>query len=130
MNKEWLDQVFNMDALEGIKMLPDNSVDLVVADPPYNLGKDYGNDSDKQTSKKFLLWTEQWLNLIIPKIKETGSLYIFTTWRYSPEVFVFLKSQMLMMNEIICATGVARQSGTRYFMFYLNVNPSLIPAIA
>lgn len=84
MNKEWFDQVFNMDALEGIKMLPDNSVDLVVADPPYNLGKDYGNDSDKQTSKKFLLWTEQWLNLVIPKIKETGSLYIFTTWRYSP----------------------------------------------
>lgn len=116
MNQEWLDQVFNMDALEGIKMLPDNSVDLVVADPPYNLGKDYGNDSDKQTSKKFLLWTEQWLNLIIPKIKKTGSLYIFTTWRYSPEIFVFLKSQMLMMNEIIWDRRVPSMGGsTRRF---------------
>lgn len=116
MNKEWLDQVFNMDALEGIKMLPDNSVDLVVADPPYNLGKDYGNDSDKQTSKKFLLWTEQWLNLVIPKIKETGSLYIFTTWRYSPEIFIFLKSQMLMMNEIIWDRRVPSMGGsTRRF---------------
>lgn len=116
MNQEWLDQVFNMDALEGIKMLPNNSVDLVVADPPYNLGKDYGNDSDKQTSKKFLLWTEQWLNLIIPKIKETGSLYIFTTWRYSPEIFIFLKSQMLMMNEIIWDRRVPSMGGsTRRF---------------
>lgn len=116
MNKEWLDQVFNMDALEGIKMLPDNSIDLVVADPPYNLGKDYGNDSDKQTTKQFLLWTEQWLNLVIPKIKETGSLYIFTTWRYSPEIFVFLKSKMLMINEIIWDRKVPSMGGsTRRF---------------
>ncbi|MEY3221038.1 MAG: hypothetical protein RIT27_2395 [Pseudomonadota bacterium] len=116
MNKEWLDQVFNIDALEGIKMLPDNSIDLVVADPPYNLGKDYGNDSDKQTAKKFLLWTEQWLNLVIPKIKETGSLYIFTTWRYSPEIFVFLKSKMLMINEIIWDRRVPSMGGsTRRF---------------
>ncbi len=116
MNKEWLDQVFNMDALEGIKMLPDKSIDLVVADPPYNLGKDYGNDSDKQTTKQFLLWTEQWLNLVIPKIKETGSLYVFTTWRYSPEIFVFLKSKMLMINEIIWDRKVPSMGGsTRRF---------------
>jgi len=116
MNKEWLDQIFNMDALEGIKMLPDNSIDLVVADPPYNLGKDYGNYSDKQTAKQFLLWTEEWLNLVIPKIKETGSLYIFTTWRYSPEIFVFLKSKMLMINEIIWDRRVPSMGGsTRRF---------------
>lgn len=109
---KWFDTVHNIDALEGIMDLPDNSIDLVVADPPYNLGKDYGNDSDKQETKEFLQWTEQWLSLVIPKIKSSGSLYIFTTWRYSPEIFVFLKSQMTMINEIIWDRRVPSMGGS------------------
>jgi site-specific DNA-methyltransferase (adenine-specific) len=113
---EWLDKVLNIDALEGIKMLPDQSVDLVIADPPYGLGKDYGNDSDKKEYAAFLRWTEQWLELVIPKLKRSGSLYIFTTWRYSPEIFVFLKSRLTMVNEIIWDRKVPSMGGsTRRF---------------
>lgn len=110
------DVICNMDALEGIRQLPDASVDLVIADPPYGLGKDYGNDSDKKPTQQFLKWTEEWLSLVIPKIKETGSLYIFATWRYSPEIFVFLKTKMIMMNEIIWDRKVPSMGGsTRRF---------------
>jgi site-specific DNA-methyltransferase (adenine-specific) len=116
IKSDWIDKVFNIDALEGINMLPDNSIDLVIADPPYGLGKDYGNDSDKKAYSDFLQWTEHWLTLAIPKIKQSGSLYIFTTWRYSPEIFVFLKSQMIMLNEIIWDRKVPSMGGsTRRF---------------
>jgi site-specific DNA-methyltransferase (adenine-specific) len=108
----WLDQVLQMDALAGMNLIPDQSIDLVVADPPYGLGKDYGNDSDKQSPTEFLKWTETWLSLVLPKIKVTGSLYLFTTWRYSPEIFVFLKSQMLMINEIIWDRRVPSMGGS------------------
>jgi site-specific DNA-methyltransferase (adenine-specific) len=57
--EKFTDQVFNQDALEGMKLLPDETIDLIVADPPYNLGKDYGNDSDKRESEAFLRWTEE-----------------------------------------------------------------------
>ena len=93
-------------------MIPDHSIDLVVADPPYGLGKDYGNDSDKKGQTEFLHWTETWLDLIVPKIKTTGCLYIFATWRYSPEIFVFLKSRMLMLNEIIWDRKVPSMGGS------------------
>ncbi|MCC7354361.1 MAG: site-specific DNA-methyltransferase [Anaerolineae bacterium] len=106
------DTILNIDALEGILAIPDLSVDLVIADPPYGLGKDYGNDSDKKGSSEFLRWTEKWLSLVIPKIKPTGSLYIFTTWRYSPEIFVFLKSRMFMVNEIIWDRKVPSMGGS------------------
>jgi site-specific DNA-methyltransferase (adenine-specific) len=76
------------------------------------LGKDYGNDSDKKPTGEFLAWMEQWLDLCIPKIKPTGTLYIFTTWRYSPEIFVFLKKKMLMLNEIIWDRKVPSMGGT------------------
>lgn len=109
---EFTNQVFNQDALEGMKELPDETIDLVLADPPYNLGKDYGNNSDKRKSKDFLKWTEKWLDLAISKLKPNGSLYIFATWRYSPEIFVFLKSRMIMLNEIIWDRRVPSMGGS------------------
>lgn len=93
-------------------MLPGHSVDLVIADPPYGLGKDYGNDSDKKENTAFLHWTEQWLEVVIPKLKRSASLYIFTTWRYSPEIFVFLKSRLTMLNEIIWDRKVPSMGGS------------------
>lgn len=108
----YIDTVLNMDALEGIKLLPDNSIDLVIADPPYGLGKDFGNDSDNKKTTEFLKWTEAWLSLLMPKIKRAGSLYIFATWRYSPEIFVFLKYKMTMINEIIWDRRVPSMGGS------------------
>ena len=108
--------LYNQDFVTGVNNIDDDSVDLVIADPPYGLGKDYGNDSDKLNSTDFLSWTENWLNLIIPKLKSSGSLYIFTTWRYSPEIFCFLKTKMIMLNEIIWDRKVPSMGGsTRRF---------------
>ena len=100
-----LDRVLNEDAVEGIAKIPDNSIDLVVSDPPYCLGKDYGNDSDKLDPEKYLKWSKQWINAVVPKLKSTGSLYIFLTWRYSPEIFCYLKKKLTMLNEIIGTAG-------------------------
>jgi site-specific DNA-methyltransferase (adenine-specific) len=60
------------------------SIDLILTDPPYNLGKDYGNDSDQQSVEDYLAWTERWIDAALPKLKPNGSLYIFLTWRFSP----------------------------------------------
>jgi site-specific DNA-methyltransferase (adenine-specific) len=112
----YLDKVINIDALQGINLLPESTLDLVIADPPYGLFKDYGNDSDMKKPSEFIKWTKTWLSLIIPKIKLTGSLYIFTTWRYCPEIFMFLKSKMIMVNEIIWDRKVPSMGGsTRRF---------------
>lgn len=77
--KEILNNIFNEDMLIGIDRIPNNFVDLVVADPPYCLGKDYGNNSDKLKPEDYLEWSEKWINAVFPKIKNTGSFYIFLT---------------------------------------------------
>ena len=106
----------NQDFLEGVKTLPDKSIDLVIADPPYGLGKDYGNDSDMKTSDEIVKWTLKWIDLVIPKIKATGNLYIFTTWRNSPEIFSAIKKRMIMINEIVWDRRVPSMGGsTRRF---------------
>ena len=104
--------LFNEDFLKGVNRLKDDSIDLVIADPPYSLGKDYGNDSDKKSPKDFLDWTKEWITAVELKIKETGSLYIFTTWRFAPEIFSFMKTKFLMINEIIWDRKVPSMGGS------------------
>lgn len=72
-------ELHNRDFLSDAANLPDASIDLIVADPPYGLGKDYGNDSDKRSGDDHLAWTREWLELAIPKLKPSGSMYVFCT---------------------------------------------------
>jgi site-specific DNA-methyltransferase (adenine-specific) len=102
----------NRDFIADIGAVADASVDLVVADPPYGLGKDYGNDSDKLLGAEHMAWTRTWLELLIPKLKASGSLYVFCTWQHAPEIFSFLKTRMLMVNEIIWDRRVPSMGGT------------------
>ncbi len=111
-SQAWVNQVFCEDALAGLARIPDASIDLILTDPPYNLGKDYGNASDQQTVAEYLRWTEEWIVAALPKLKPNGSLYIFLTWRFSPEIFVMLKQRMTMMNEIIWDRRVPSMGGS------------------
>ena len=105
-------QLLNRDFLTDVANLPDASIDLILADPPYGLGKDYGNDSDMRSGDDFVAWTRSWLELAIPKLKPSGSLYIFCTWQYAPEIFCFLKTRLTMVNEIIWDRRVPSMGGT------------------
>lgn len=114
--EELLNKIFNEDMLIGIKRIKDNSIDLVVADPPYSLGKDYGNGSDKLNTEEYLEWSKKWIDATIPKLKDTGSFYVFLTWRHSPEIFSYMKSKLTMENEIIWDRRVPSMGGsTRKF---------------
>ena len=110
--EENLNKIFNEDMLKDINRISDNSIDLIVADPPYGLGKDYGNGSDKLKYKDYLLWSRKWIDAVIPKLKNTGSLYVFLTWRYSPEVFSHIKKKLTMVNEIIWDRRVPSMGGS------------------
>jgi len=112
----WRNQIFCDDVVAGIERIPDGAIDLILADPPYGLGKDYGNESDKLDTAEYLLWTARWIDAVLPKLKANGSLYIFLTWRNSPEIFVMLKQRMTMVNEIIWDRRVPSMGGsTRRF---------------
>lgn len=109
-------ELIHRDFFDAIHGVPDGTVDLVIADPPYGLGKDYGNDSDKLSGEAYLAFSRRWIDAIVPKLKDTGSLYVFLTWQYSPEVFSYAKTRLTMVNEIIWDRKVPSMGGsTRKF---------------
>lgn len=75
--------IHNGDFLELVHQIDDESVDLIIADPPYNLGKDFGNDSDNWNSvKEWLDWSQEWLIECKRVLKETGSVFVYGIHRY------------------------------------------------
>jgi site-specific DNA-methyltransferase (adenine-specific) len=67
----------NIDVIEGLKQLPDNSIDCIIADPPYNIGKDFGNNSDKQELILYIQWCEQFIKEFERVIKPSGTGFIY-----------------------------------------------------
>ena len=65
------------DCIEGMEQLLDNSVDIIICDPPYNIGKDFGNNKYKDTMDKYLSWCDKWIEQCIRILKPAGTLYIY-----------------------------------------------------
>ena len=65
------------DCLSGMKQLQDETVDIIICDPPYNIGKDFGNKSDKQDTTKYFEWCDEWINECFRVLKPKGTMYIY-----------------------------------------------------
>ena len=64
------------DCLEVIKRIPDESIDVTFADPPFNLKKIYNNYNDKKTNEEYLVWCKQWLKEMVRVTKPAGSIFV------------------------------------------------------
>ena len=65
------------DCLTVMATLPSESAQIVLADPPYNIGKDFGNDSDKQEMPAYLAWCDAWIAECLRILKPNGTCFIY-----------------------------------------------------
>ena len=70
-------EILHGDTLAILPTLADATAQIILADPPYNIGKDFGNDSDKQPMDTYLAWTDRWLQECLRVLKPNGTLFIF-----------------------------------------------------
>ncbi len=89
------------DTFEVLKLLPENSFDLLFADPPYNLTKDFGTNSFKQTSlEDYENWLDSWLKDCVKLLKPTASVYICGDWRSSSAIQRVGMKYFILRNRI------------------------------
>ena len=103
------------DAILKLKELENNSIDLIVTDPPYNLAKDYGNDSDSKSFKDYIIFTEAWTKEVSRVLKPTGTIYVFMGFRFISYLYQILeKENKLHFCNWICwyyTQGIGRKRG-------------------
>ena len=77
LKKIELNKIICNDALKELKKLPNDFFDIVIADPPYNIGKDFGNNSDNKELKEYLNWSKEWIDQCIRIMKPTATMFIY-----------------------------------------------------
>ncbi len=79
-----LDRTIMGNMLDVCPFLPPKSVDLIVADPPYNLTKSFnGTTFSKKKEEDYEKYTRQWLAATKPLLKDNGSIYVCCDWESS-----------------------------------------------
>lgn len=91
------------DALEALKTeIKDHSIDLVFADPPYNIGKNFNGKKDKwESDELYLQWCYEWLSLCIQKLKPNGSFYVMTSTQFMPYFDIFLRNKLSILSRLV-----------------------------
>ena len=89
------------DFFDAINKVKDNSVDLLIVDPPYDLTKNFhGGVFKKIGDKAYAEYTEKWIAAVRSKLKETASIYICSDWRSSVSLGTVAENNFILRNRI------------------------------
>lgn len=89
------------DTFSVCPLLPKESIDLVIADPPYNLAKTFGeNKFSKMRANEYEVYTRSWLSLTAPLLKPNGSIYVCCDWKSSLTIGSVLSEFFTVRNRI------------------------------
>jgi len=95
-------KIIHGDALKALKTLPNNSVHLIFADPPYNIGKNFNGHIEKwETDEAYLEWCYEWLDLCIKKLKPNGSFYVMTATQFMPFFDIYLRKKLDILSRLV-----------------------------
>ena len=97
---ELVDRVTCGDSMRILPLLPDGCADLVMADPPYNVGKDFGVGRCRWRREQYARWLEGWLGQCARLVRSGGSVYVCCDWRFSGLVHEVLDNLLTVRNRI------------------------------
>lgn len=95
------DRVILGDSFKVMKKLPKESFDLIIADPPYNLTKNFGGKIfGKRGAAEYEKFTLKWLIPSLDLLKETGSMYVCCDWESSIIIGRILAEHAIIRSRI------------------------------
>jgi site-specific DNA-methyltransferase (adenine-specific) len=96
--------------------LASESVDLIFADPPYNIGKKFANFHDKWDSEEeYVNWSYKWLDECIRTLKPNGTIYVMTSTQAMPYFDIYLRKKLTILSRIIWHYDSSGVQATKYF---------------
>ncbi len=96
-----LDRIICQDLFSVIPWLPEKSVDLLIADPPYNLTKTFNESRfNALPTDKYESWLESWIQPLIKVLKPAASVYICGDWRSSAALQRVCEKYLKVINRI------------------------------
>lgn len=96
-----LGELYNCDCFELLRTIENDTVDLIFADPPFNLDKEYGKEiNDNLGTTDYLKWCFRWFDECIRVLKPGGSLYIYNLPKWSAYYAAYLNKRLFFRSWI------------------------------
>lgn len=105
---------------------PNGCFDLIFADPPYNLDKDYDNYSDQESDSKYIKWCEEWITRCAKLLKPNGALLVLNLPKWAYRHAVLLNQNLYMQNWIVwdaLSTPKGKIMPAHYALLYYTKQP-------
>ncbi len=110
-----LDKTIVGNSLEIMKYIPPQSVDLLIADPCYNLDKNFhGMKFSKLNETDYVKYTENWIKLVLPLLKPTATIYVCCDWQSSLLIGNVLNQYFNIVNRITWQREKGRGAQTNW----------------
>ena len=78
VEKQFESKIINGDIVKCLKNIDKNyKFDVIIIDPPYNIGKDFGNNNDNMTITDYAKWSKEWLDLCFEALANNGLIYVY-----------------------------------------------------
>lgn len=109
--------IYHGDVLEVLpSQISDSSIDLIFADPPYNLGKKFSQFHDRWSSdSEYAKWAYQWLDECIRVLKPTGSLYLMSSTQAMPYFDLYVRDKLKILSRIVWFYDSSGVQAKNYF---------------
>jgi site-specific DNA-methyltransferase (adenine-specific) len=96
-----INRTLHQDVLSAAPFLPEQFVDLLFVDPPYNLTKKFNSGTFRATSNEaYIRWMDSWLSVLVRTLKPTASVYICGDWRTSAAIQQVAEKYLIIRNRI------------------------------
>ena len=100
--------LFLADGIKGLAKLPDNTIDIIVTNPPESPGKEASEKNPPLTLQEYYQWNEKWLEQSFRVLKPTGSIYLICGWRYSGMYHALLSNNFNIQSRITWRNNQAK----------------------
>jgi len=112
---EVVDTTICQDIVDALDYLPAQSVDLLFADPPYNMNKSFnGRKFSELPLEQYEVWLDNWISKLPRILKPTASVYICGDWRSSSAIHHIIKKYFIVRNRITWEREKGRGAKTNW----------------
>ena len=108
-------KIYNGDVLQVLHTLDDSSVNLIFADPPYNIGKDFDGLVENWKEDDFLNWAYKWIDECFRVLKPNGTFYLMNSTENMPYLDIWCRKKFFIRRRIVWTYDSSGVQAKRYF---------------
>ncbi len=108
-------KIVHGDALKALQDIADSSIDLIFADPPYNIGKDFDGLKEKWSENEFLEWCYEWIDECYRVLKPSGTFYLMNSTENMPYLDIWCRKKFSVKSRIVWTYDSSSVQAKTYF---------------